>query len=241
MNKTVKEAHGLVSDLITGLSVIENVESILCPPFTSLWQVKEMLDGTDIGLGAQNMYWEVQGAFTGEISPPMLAELCQFVIIGHSERRQFFGETDKTVNQKLLLALEFGLIPIICIGESLEENQAGLTADVLNRQIRNGLANLSTQEGENLVVAYEPIWAIGTGLTATPENANLIHKDVIRSVLEELFGNHVAQSIRILYGGSVKPDNASGFFSQSDIDGALVGGASLKSESFIAITKAASI
>ncbi|MCJ7703274.1 MAG: triose-phosphate isomerase, partial [Anaerolineales bacterium] len=210
-----------------------------CPPFTDLWAVKELLDGTEIGLGAQNMHWEASGAYTGEISPPMLAEVCQYVILGHSERRQYFGETDDTVNRKIKAALAHGLNPIVCMGETLEENQAGKTAEVVNRQVRGGLADLTPEEGARLVIAYEPIWAIGTGLAATPEDANAIHKDVVRAALAKMVGETAAQSIRILYGGSVKPDNAASFFSQSDIDGALVGGASLKADSFAAIAEAA--
>jgi triosephosphate isomerase len=240
MNKTVAEARELVSGLLPGLKKIDKVELILCPPLTDLWVVMGMLRGTDIGLGAQNMHWEVGGAFTGEASPPMLAEVCQYVILGHSERRQYFGETDETVNRKLKSALIHGLTPIVCIGETLDENQAGLTADVVNRQVRKGLAELKPDDCRKLIIAYEPIWAIGTGLAATPDDANVIHKDVVRVALAEMLGKSTAQSIRILYGGSVKPDNAIGFFSQSDIDGALVGGASLKADSFVAIAEAAS-
>ena len=239
MHKTAAEARELVTGLIPGLIKIETVDRVLCPPFTDLWSVKDILDGTGIGLGAQNMYWEVSGAFTGEIAPPMLAEICQYVILGHSERRQYFGETDETVNRKIKAALAHDLTPIVCIGESLDENRSGLTSDVVNRQVLGGLAGLTPEQGFKLVIAYEPIWAIGTGLAATPEDANAIHKDVVRVALIDMFGEEAAQTIRILYGGSVKPDNASSFFDQSDIDGALVGGASLKAESFIAITEAA--
>jgi len=239
MNKTASESNALVKELIPGLSRIVTIDRVLCPPFTDLWRVKELLDGTDIGLGGQNMYWEASGAYTGEVSPPMLAEVCQYVILGHSERRQYFGETDETVNRKIKAALSYGLSPIVCIGESLDENRAGKTAEVVNRQVREGLAGLEPENGMKLVIAYEPIWAIGTGLTATPEDANAIHKDVIRAVLAETLGEATAQSIRILYGGSVKPDNAVSFFSETDIDGALVGGASLKADSFIKIAEAA--
>lgn len=239
MNQTAGEARELVNALIPGLSGVKNIDRVLCPPFTDLWAVKELLDGTEIGLGAQNMHWEVSGAYTGEISPPMLVEVCQYVILGHSERRQYFGETDDTVNRKIKAALAHGLNPIVCMGETLEENQAGKTAEVVNRQVRGGLADLTPEEGARLVIAYEPIWAIGTGLAATPEDANAIHKDVVRAALAEMLGETAAQSIRILYGGSVKPDNAASYFSQSDIDGALVGGASLKADSFAAIAEAA--
>jgi triosephosphate isomerase len=239
MNKTAAEARELVTELLPGLSALDKIDRVLCPPFTDLWTVAELIDGTDLDLGAQNMYWEVSGAYTGEIAPNMLAEICQYVIIGHSERRQYFGETDETVNKKIKAALAHGLTPIVCIGESLEENQSGLTADVVAKQVRGGLADLTSEEGAKLVIAYEPIWAIGTGLAATPEDANVIHKDVVRKSLADMLGDDVAESIRILYGGSVKPDNAEAFFSQSDIDGALVGGASLKADSFVAIAQAA--
>jgi triosephosphate isomerase len=239
MNKTAQEAQDLVLELLPGLVAMENIDRVLCPPFTGLWAVRDILKETDIGLGAQNMYWENSGAYTGEISPIMLAEVCQYVILGHSERRQYFHETDETVNQKIKAALVYGLTPIICIGESLIENRSGKTFEVIKRQIRDGLVDLTPEQGSNLVIAYEPIWAIGTGLAATPEDANAIHRDVVRSALKDIFGSEVAQSIRILYGGSVKPDNAVGFFSQSDIDGALVGGASLSKESFLSIAKAA--
>jgi triosephosphate isomerase len=239
MNKNGEEARSLTNALVSELNSIKNVECILCPPYTDLGIVHEIIAGTEIGLGAQNMHWESSGAFTGEIAPPMIAEICQYVILGHSERRQMFGETDETVNRKVKTAISHDLTPIICIGETLDENKAGLTGDIVNRQIRYGLADLKPEDGAKLVIAYEPIWAIGTGLAATPENANGIHKNFVRAALQEIFGDDVAGTIRILYGGSVKPDNAAGFFNESDIDGALVGGASLKADSFIAIAKAA--
>jgi triosephosphate isomerase (TIM) len=239
MNKTAADARELVTGLISGLQPLTTIDRVICTPFTDLWTVKELLADTEIGLGAQNMYWEESGAYTGEIAPAMVAEVCQYVILGHSERRQFFGETDGTVNKKVKAALAKDLTPIVCIGESLEENQAGLTAEVVARQVRGGLADLTPAEGSKLVVAYEPIWAIGTGLAATAEDANAIHRDVVRAALADLFGKETAEAIRIQYGGSVKPDNATGYFSQSDIDGALVGGAALKADSFIAISKAA--
>lgn len=239
MNKTTVESRQLVVELLPGLNKIKTIDRVLCPPFTDLWAVKEILEGSDIGLGAQNMYWEPSGAYTGEISAPMLAEVCQYVILGHSERRQYFGESDETVNRKIKAALAHGLTPIVCIGESLDENRAGKTSEVVGRQVRQGLAGLSGEDGIRLVIAYEPIWAIGTGLAATPEDANTIHKEVVRAALSDLFGDESAGTIRILYGGSVKPDNAADFFTQSDIDGALVGGASLKADSFIAINQAA--
>ncbi len=209
--------------------------------------MRALLEGSDIGLGAQDMHWEEQGAFTGAISPAMVAELCQYVIIGHSERRQFFGETDETVNKKIKAALAHGLYPIMAIGETLEENQAGRTAEVLNRQLRDGLAGLAADPSLAmagsipLVIAYEPVWAIGTGLAATGESANAIVADSIRPVVTDMFGPAFAQAVRVLYGGSVKASNAAEFFGQEEIDGALVGGASLKAQEFIGIVQAASL
>jgi len=239
MNKTVAEAQQLVSDLIPGLEALKGIDRVVCPPFTALYPIGQLLKGTEIGLGAQNLFWEASGAFTAEVAPVMLAEMCQYVIIGHSERRQYFGETDDMVNKRVKAALEIGLKPIVCIGETLEENQSGQTEEVVARQVRGGLADLTPAEGVKLVVAYEPVWAIGTGLAATAEDANAIHRDVVRIALSNIFGEEVAQSIRIQYGGSVKPNNAADYFAQSDIDGALVGGASLKAEPFIEIAKAA--
>ena len=191
------------------------------------------------------MFWEASGAYTGEIAPPMVAELCQYVIIGHSERRTYFGETDETVNRKVQAALEHGLKPIICVGESLEENEANRTEEVVSREIKEGLSRLSISDSsaedgsDALVLAYEPIWAIGTGRAATPEGANAVVADVIRPALADLFGTTFAEAVRVLYGGSVKAGNAREFFQQPDIDGALVGGASLKADEFTAITQAA--
>jgi triosephosphate isomerase len=243
MFKTVAEARHMVSEMVPGLQTIKGVEKVLCPPFTALLAVNALLEGTDIGLGAQNMYWESSGAFTGEISPLMLAELCQYVILGHSERRAYFGETDSTVNQKVHTALSIGLKPIVCVGETLDENESGLTRDVVSRQITNGLAGLSLQVDDSntvdLIIAYEPVWAIGTGRAATSDGANRVIAEDIRPALAALFGERVAKIVRVLYGGSVKADNASDFFSQPDIDGALVGGASLKVSEFIQITQSA--
>ena len=239
MYKTVAEARHLVSELVPGLQAVPGIEKVICPPFTALLAIAALLEGTDIGLGAQNIYWEAAGAFTGEISPQMVAELCQYVILGHSERRGYFAETDETVNKKIQAALAHGLTPIVCIGETLEENEAGQTAAVVARQIRNGLAGLGLSDGSALMIAYEPIWAIGTGRAATAEGANAVMGGVIRPALAELFGDAFAQSVRILYGGSVKADNAAEFFAQPDIDGALVGGASLKASEFTQIAQAA--
>jgi triosephosphate isomerase (TIM) len=247
MYMTVAESRHLVSELVPGLQAINGVEKVLCPPYTDLLAVRALLEGTDIGLGAQDVHWMEQGAYTGAISPAMVAELCQYVIIGHSERRQFFGETDETVNKKIIAALGHGLTTIMAIGETLTENQAGRTAEVLGRQLRDGLAGLAADPAISmsgsipLVIAYEPVWAIGTGLPATGEGANQVVAEMIRPVVAELFGSAFAQAVRVLYGGSVKAVNAAEFFGQPDIDGALVGGASLKAQEFIGIVQAASL
>lgn len=239
MNKTAAEARDLVSKMLTPLGEITAVERVLCPPFTSIFAVAEMLRGSGLGLGAQDMHWEEKGAFTGEVAPNMVKEYCSYVIIGHSERRTYFGETDETVNRKLRAALKFDLTPIVCVGETLVQYESGLTAEVVQRQIKSGFADVDSAIAARIVVAYEPVWAIGTGKASSGENANTVHGKVIRPALSELFGLENAQTIRILYGGSVTAANAVEFFSQSDIDGALVGGASLKPEEFVAITKAA--
>ncbi len=240
MNKTVAEARELVSTMGKELKNIKNVEKVLCPPFISLVAVANLISGTDLGLGAQNMHWEEKGAFTGETSPAMVKEFCTYVILGHSERRTYFGETDQTVNKKVLAAQKHGLTPIVCVGETLAENEAGLTAEVVRRQTMEGLKGLDAAFAAKIVVAYEPVWAIGTGRASSGENAEAVHRDVVRAALKDLFGSETAQAIRILYGGSVTAANAAEFFGQPDIDGALIGGASLKSEEFIAIVQAAS-
>jgi triosephosphate isomerase (TIM) len=239
MYKTVAEARHLVSELVPGLQAIGGVEKVICPPFTALLAVSALLEGTEIGLGAQDMHWETAGAFTGAIAPPMLAELCKYVILGHSERRAYFGETDTTVNRKVQAALAHGLTPIVCVGETLAEYDSGLTNDVVYRQVKQGLNGVEARDGSGLVIAYEPVWAIGTGKAATPDGANAVIAGVIRAALAEVLGESMAQAIRVLYGGSVKGDNAGEFFSQPDIDGALVGGASLKAGDFAKITQAA--
>lgn len=239
MFKTVAEARHLVSELVPGLQTVKGVEKVLCPPFPALLAVRALLEGTDIGLGAQNMHWETSGAFTGEVAPPMVAELCQYVIIGHSERRAHFGETDKRVNLKVQAAFEHGLTPIVCVGETLEENEAGRTGEVVYRQMKLGLADLGLANGSPLIIAYEPVWAIGTGRASTPEGANAVLAEVIRPAMAELFGDPIAQAVRVLYGGSVKAGNAAEFFAQPEIDGALVGGASLKTTEYIPIVQAA--
>jgi len=239
MNKTAAEARDLVSKILLPLREISDVEKVLCPPFTSIPAVSSMLEGSGISLGAQNLHWEEKGAFTGEVAPNMVKEFCSYVIIGHSERRAHFGETDETVNRKLHAALKFDLTPIICVGETLDQYESGQTAEVVRRQIKLGFADVDSAAAARIVVAYEPVWAIGTGKASSGENANDVHGKVIRPALSDLFGADNAQAIRILYGGSVTAANASEFFSQSDIDGALVGGASLKPDEFVAITKAA--
>jgi triosephosphate isomerase len=237
MNKTVIEARNLVEVMKTALNEITGVEKVLCPPFTALMAVAGLIGDADIG--AQNLHWEEKGAFTGEIAPNMVKEFCKYVVIGHSERRTYFGETDETVNRKVAGAIKVGLTPIVCIGETLDQYESGQTAEVVRRQIKMGLAGIDSANAAKLVVAYEPVWAIGTGKASSGENANSVHQKVIRPALSELFGEEGAQSIRILYGGSVTASNASEFFAYPDIDGALVGGASLKPDEFVAITKAA--
>ncbi len=239
MFMTAAEARVLLSEILPGLTAIQGVEIVLCPPFTSILPVAALVEGTAVGIGAQNMHWEASGAFTGEIAAPMLAEFCKYVIIGHSERRTYFGETDATVNLKVKAAFGHGLIPIMCVGETLAENEAGTTAAVLTRQVKDGLFGIEAQAIATLVIAYEPVWAIGTGRAATAEGANRVIADIIRKLLNDLYGDGLAQSVRILYGGSVKASNAAELFEQAEIDGALVGGASLKAAEFIPIVKAA--
>ncbi|MEJ2484117.1 MAG: triose-phosphate isomerase [Anaerolineales bacterium] len=239
LNKTVAEARQLVEEMLPGLQAIPSVENLICPPFMALPSVAEMLKGTKIAVGGQNVYWEDQGAFTGEVSPVMLAEYCQYVIIGHSERRAYFGETDQTVNRRVKAALAHQLIPVVCVGETLEENESGRTNQVVARQMRDGLAGLEITDPGKLVIAYEPVWAIGTGKAAYPDDASRVIGKVIRPALAELFGSQVSQGVRVLYGGSVKPANAADFFQEEEVDGALVGGASLKAADFIGITQAA--
>jgi triosephosphate isomerase (TIM) len=239
MNKTVAEARELVSTMSAKLQEIPRVEKVLCPPFMALPALATGLEGSGIGLGAQNMHWEEKGAFTGEVAPGMVKEFCKYVILGHSERRTYFGETDESVNRKLQAAMKADLIPIVCVGETLEQYEAGSTTDVVRRQIRAGFAGIDSALVARIVVAYEPVWAIGTGKASSGENANFVHQQVIRPALNDLFGAANAEAIRILYGGSVTAANAAEFFAYQDIDGALVGGASLKPDEFVAITKAA--
>lgn len=239
MNKTVAEARELIAALVPGLQAVQGVEKIVIPPFTVLMAAKALLEGTTIGLGAQNMHWETSGAFTGEVSPAMVAEWCRYVVVGHSERRAYFGETDETVNRKVRAALAHGLVPIVCVGETLEENQAGQTVEVVVRQVRQGLRDIALHAPDALMIAYEPVWAIGTGLACDPDDAQHVIGEVIRPALADLWGVEIAAGVRILYGGSVKPNNAASFFARPDIDGALVGGASLKAESFVEIARLA--
>jgi triosephosphate isomerase len=239
MNKTVEEARSLVYEMTRKLREIEGVEKVLCPPFPTLLAVSAMLQGADIGLGAQNMHWEEKGAFTGEVAPNMVAEFCQYIIIGHSERRAYFGEMDATVNKKVHAALAHDLTPIVCVGETLDEYVSGRTGEVVRRQISQGLAGVDPAKASGIVVAYEPVWAIGTGRASSGENANAVLTNHIRPALADLFGAETAQAIRIQYGGSVTAANADEFFGQSEIDGALVGGASLKVDEFVAIVQAA--
>ena len=227
----------LVGDLKEMLADVGDVEVVVCPPFTALDAVREALRGSNIELGAQNMYWEEEGAFTGEISPLMLRNLgCTYVILGHSERRTYFGETDEGVNRKVKSALANGLLPIICVGETLEQRDAGKTEEVVVRQTKAALSGVKTNGAERIVIAYEPVWAIGTGRNASADEANrVIH--LIRQSVAEVFNERIAQEVRIQYGGSVKPQNIADFLGQPDIDGALVGGASLDAASFAAIVK----
>jgi triosephosphate isomerase len=228
--------HGLIDRLS---SLGQQVEVAVCPPSVYLHDVGAALRGSNIALGAQNVHAEAEGAFTGEVSGPMLKDLgCRYAIVGHSERRQYFHETDAIINQKAQAAFRHGLLPIVCVGETLQEREAGSTAKVIDTQVRGTLTGISSElASTGLVIAYEPVWAIGTGKTATPAQAEQVHAQ-IRSLLIELLGAGTAQAIRIQYGGSVKPENASELMSQPNIDGALVGGASLKAESFAAIVNA---
>jgi len=239
MNKTGEEARLLVAELLPELQKISGVDCAVCPPFPYLVSLSNMLAGSGIGLGAQNMHWEASGAYTGEVAPRMVAEFCQYVILGHSERRAYFGETDEMINKKVKAALATGLTPIMCVGETLAENEAGRTAEVVSRQTRLGLEGIPAGEAQKVVIAYEPVWAIGTGRAATSEQAQAVHANVVRATLKELLGEGAAQAIRIQYGGSVNAKNAAELFAMPDIDGALVGGASLKAPDFVAIVQAA--
>ena len=237
MNKTVGEALDLVRELKKAISGVKEVEVAVAPPFTSLHAVHKELEDSSIRLAAQNLYWEEKGAFTGEISPLMLKEVgCQYVIVGHSERRQFFGESDETVNRRIKAALAQGLRVIFCVGETLRDREEGKTFPLIEKQMEGGLKGLDGQGMGEMVIAYEPVWAIGTGKTATPEQAEEVHR-FIRSKIQKLYSQEVSEKIRIQYGGSVTPENIRSLMNQPDVDGALVGGASLKAESFSKIVR----
>ncbi|MFH1381586.1 MAG: triose-phosphate isomerase [Chloroflexota bacterium] len=234
MNTTINEAVALVKEMCPELDKIKGAEKIVCPPFVSLTHVKHVIKDTSVKLGAQNMHFEEKGAYTGEIAPSMLAGICEYVIIGHSERRQYFAETDETVNKKIKAAFKVGLKPILCVGEKLDENEAGRTEEVVTRQIKSGLTGIDSIN--DLTIAYEPIWAIGTGRAATGPQANQTI-GLIRQTVAGLYGKATAEAMRILYGGSVTAENIAEFMQQPEIDGGLVGGASLKAAQFVSITR----
>jgi len=234
MNTTVTEAEKLVIEMFEKLDSVKEVEKVLCPPFVSLVSINMMLHDSSVKLGAQNMYFETKGAYTGEISPLMLAELCEFVILGHSERRWYFGDTDEIVNKKVKAALANKLKPILCVGERLEENEVGKTDEVITRQLTKAWNGI--EPASNVVIAYEPVWAIGTGKAASGEQAAATIR-FIRAVLAKIWNKSIAQNVRILYGGSVTSTNIAEFISHPEIDGALVGGASLKADEFVSIVE----
>jgi len=238
MNKSVTEAAELARAVVEGMKTATETEVVLCPPFTDLTAVAAVIQGTPVGLGAQNLHWEEKGAYTGEVSAAMLLSAgCTHVIIGHSERRQYFGETDESVNRKVKTALKAELIPFVCVGETLAERQADETAAVVERQVRAALEGLTDAQVAGLVIAYEPVWAIGTGVVATTEQAQEVHA-FIRALVGKLCSESVAAALRIQYGGSMKPDNAGQLLAQKDIDGGLIGGASLDARSFLDIVYA---
>jgi len=239
MHKTIDEAVSLVKEMRQGLNEVQGVERVLCPPFVALAAVAELLKPTTIKLGAQNMHWEDQGAYTGEISPLMLKGLCQYVILGHSERRGYFGETDEAVNRKIKAAFAHGLTPIVCVGESLEQHEAGQTEEWVSGQVSAALEGLSAEQVKSMIIAYEPIWAIGTGKAATGAGANAVIGLTIRGTIADLYDETTAQAVRVQYGGSVKPTNIAEFMIQPEIDGALVGGASLRAADFVEIVRIA--
>jgi len=240
MNNDLQQSVNLIEELKSKLAnKTVNCDVVICPPFTSLYEAKKIIDGSIIKLGAQNMFYEDSGAFTGEISAPMLKSVgCEYVILGHSERRTIFGEKDEMINKKVRKALSQNLKPILCVGETLEEREKDVTEKVVKRQIEKGLNYVTPDEVLSVIIAYEPVWAIGTGKTATPEQAQEVHA-FIRKLLASMYSKDFAELIPIQYGGSVKPDNAKELLSQKDIDGALVGGACLKADSFIGIIDAA--
>jgi triosephosphate isomerase len=237
MNKTPAEATALAQAIRDAVAGVDSVECVICPPFVSLANVSQALQGSAIAVGAQNLHWADSGAYTGEISAPMLKELAQYVIIGHSERREYFGETDETVNKKVLTALNHGLSPIVCVGETEAQNEAEQTHVIVSVQIGAALAGVKASQMQRVVVAYEPIWAIGTGRAATAEQAQETCCNTVRATLAGIYGDDVAQNVRVLYGGSTNPKNISEIMQQSDIDGALIGGASLKAEDYSAMVQ----
>jgi len=234
MNLDPDSAFELMDDMLEQLDVIEGVEIVICPPFTSIETFADMFDGTSLFLGAQNMFWSDQGAYTGEISPLMLKDRCDYVILGHSERRKYFHETDEDVRRKVEAALKHDLLPILCVGENLEQYEAGETSQVVHLQVTAAIEDLPTERVSSIVIAYEPVWAIGTGKPATGEGANTVIGE-IRDIVRALHGDMVADEVRILYGGSVSAENIAEFVSQPEIDGALVGGASLNPTQFVRI------
>jgi triosephosphate isomerase len=239
MNKTSADGVALASDIVAAVGKQTDVEVVVCPPFTAVESVGKALEGSEVKLGAQNMHFEASGAFTGEVSAPMLrAIFATHVILGHSERRTFFGETDELVNRKVLTALKNQLKPIFCVGETLAERETGATLKVVQTQVERGLEGVNKDQAATVVVAYEPVWAIGTGKVATTEQAQEVHA-FIRGLLTKLFGEAIAQKVRILYGGSMKPANAPELLAQKDIDGGLIGGAALESRSFVELINAA--
>jgi len=240
MFKTCSEAATSAAALVKNVATVADREVMIAPPFTALYPVSQVVAGSRVGLGAQNLFWEKEGAYTGEISAPMLVSAgCRYVIIGHSERRQYFNETDGTVNRRIRAALAADLIPVCCVGESEKEREAGQTFSVLDKQLKSGLKDFFTEDLGKLVVAYEPVWAIGTGKTATSPQAQEVH-EFIRGLLGKTWGDELADTTRILYGGSVKPDNIAELMAMPDVDGALVGGASLNADTFSAIVHYAS-
>ncbi len=239
MNNTAAKATELINAINAQIAGETSVDVAVCPTFTALDAASKALAGSNVKLGAQNMYTKANGAYTGEIAADMLKEFnCTYVILGHSERREYFKETDAFINEKVKAVLENGMKPILCVGEKLEEREAGKTIDIVSTQTTEGLAGISKEAAENVVIAYEPVWAIGTGKTATPEMAQEVHAE-IRKVLTNLFGAETAEKMQILYGGSMKPENADDLLKEKDIDGGLIGGAALKADSFVALVKSA--
>lgn len=235
MFKTIPEGINLINIIKAGVHKITDCDVVVCPPFTVLAAISKEIEDTKIELGAQDMHFETEGAFTGEVSPLMLKDVrCRYVILGHSERRQYFKETDEFVNKKVVAALKYNLVPIVCVGETLEEREARRAFEIVKHQLDQSLKGLKSEEIERIVIAYEPVWAIGTGRTATPEQAEQMHS-YIRRLLNEQYGEALGEKIKILYGGSVKPDNIAQLMAKPNVDGALVGGASIKAEAFIQI------